>query len=496
MTAAARLVGSSVLIAGCCLLPPPARAQQGCPVGSPCVTSQTWLVSGDNNIMDVYTEATQDLDSAFYYAICINLAVLQVNPANPLVSTWQVPVHSTPLPYCTSSAGYPAIGSDTTDYGPIPWATFTATPGYLYYAYGLGELAAPTYACLSDGDEGDCDYSSDAEGPFADAEGFSTFIESGGDGTDLPGLAYSWPGVFGQVIIGYQIIALNSSGMFAFAAAAATGPVPQITFTDTSTGSNITTNVTNNTTPVNVLVGQLIELNATVPGLQGGQLLEQEWSQPPGVAVGGYNVEDYPANTPPLGSAVVVPLPNDTEACQALVADDCLNFYWVEAGQTGTITRSITFYYTVFDSLGNELYSNQATAQFTANSPSGVMVTGWGNPGTNPPTMNPPNIGIPPQSRACTYSSAQAPTRRTTSTESTSREARHTPPPLGPTASTGGSSWSTWTIGNIDLRQGLASPASPSASWPQPAIRARPASRRLTVASPIIPTASHFPATG
>src|ERR1700722_12352748 len=121
-------------------------------------------------------------------------------------------------------------------------------------------------------------------------------------------------------------------------------------------------------TTANVSVGQEIQLSGTLPSQVCKTISTQQWSSPPGTAVGGYTA----TTTPPLGKAQPVPT-NTTSASYG-------PFYWVTAG-----SLKMTYQYT----LSSGAKSPVSTATFNVAGPASVkLYTCGGNVGAGGCTAN------------------------------------------------------------------------------------------------------------
>jgi hypothetical protein len=147
-------------------------------------------------------------------------------------------------------------------------------------------------------------------------------------------------------------------------------PVPQIQLYQ----QNITSAQT-------MTVGQQIALRAVVTLPAGLSISTQQWSTPPGTAVGGYTNSSgtapclQAANCPSPDNNVgkVLGLPNSTgdtsSACGSPPANtfySCYTFYWVDAANP----RQITYTYTM-----NNNESNSAASTFNVVGPQGISVS-------------------------------------------------------------------------------------------------------------------------
>jgi hypothetical protein len=141
--------------------------------------------------------------------------------------------------------------------------------------------------------------------------------------------------------------------------------VPEITFN----GINVANNRPNPACPTDVacvVVGQQINLQTVFgPGVSPDS---QSWDLPPGlpgVIVGGYYV-NLSQNPPQLAGPISLP---GTGSCQTFL-DGCLIFYWVEAGQTGTVNRSFRYHYSI-----SSVPQPDITLNFTVVAPTNVSVS-------------------------------------------------------------------------------------------------------------------------
>lgn len=345
MTTHTRLIGSAILLASSCLLAPPANAQSGACPGATCVVSQTWLVPGNNNTMDVYTTATQDYYTTFFYGLCINFDVLQVNGPASNAQNWPIIV-----PSMTPTACYPITQ------GFVQWeysATFNTTPGTQYWANGYASLAAISYDLYNYGE--DC---SDSCSEWVDLYGYSdAYISTADPEEDSAGIEYTWPGGVGNVFIYYQIISTNSSGMYSFAAATLTAPI--IAF-----GQGVYACSTPNIAGLAqyFAVGQRVAFTACVPS--GYQVTSWTapanfysqpqqpglaWPPPTGQLVGGSAVSSYvvtytaATDTTPGASAATFTTPSPPACATGDPNCDFPPFYWVDTNNT---TAQFTANYT------------------------------------------------------------------------------------------------------------------------------------------------------
>jgi hypothetical protein len=124
--------------------------------------------------------------------------------------------------------------------------------------------------------------------------------------------------------------------------------IPQIVFFG-GQGCSGGTNITGTTQ--SVTVGQEISLCASYTVPQGLSVIAQNWTSPPGTAIGGYNAS--------TSSGSVIRM-------QLLVATNNLTFYWVDSGNS----RTITYNYSL-----NNGASATASATFNVAGPSGTIVS-------------------------------------------------------------------------------------------------------------------------
>jgi hypothetical protein len=129
------LIGPAALIA-LSLVPPSASAQMDCSQNT-CVQSQTTLVyDSASGTVDAYTTAATDYQTASYYNLCVNIAILQVNQQSPYIRDWPIVLPSTTPSTCSGAVTYTSIN------GSAPTA-----PGQQYFGYGLAQLfVVYTYA--------------------------------------------------------------------------------------------------------------------------------------------------------------------------------------------------------------------------------------------------------------------------------------------------------------------------------------------------------------
>lgn len=123
------LVLPVLLLAGLLFSLPVAHAQvEGCPE-SVCVESQTSLVyNPQTNTMDAFTSATTDYSTAYWYDLCVDLAVMRLNGPYFVNATMLLP---SGLPACQTGA----ISMEES-------GSVAATPGRQCSASGLAELHA------------------------------------------------------------------------------------------------------------------------------------------------------------------------------------------------------------------------------------------------------------------------------------------------------------------------------------------------------------------
>lgn len=123
------LPGSALVFAACLLFLPAARAEPGdCPQ-SICVESHTTITYlPQSNMMDAFTTAITDYDTANYYELCATVAVVQLNGPY-LVNETILRPSQTPAP-CLGGAVVFEV-----DVPPVP-----ATPGRQYAAFGWASL--------------------------------------------------------------------------------------------------------------------------------------------------------------------------------------------------------------------------------------------------------------------------------------------------------------------------------------------------------------------
>jgi len=136
----------------------------------------------------------------------------------------------------------------------------------------------------------------------------------------------------------------------------------------------------NITSTQSVIVGQQMALRAVVTLPAGVTISSQQWSTPPGTAIGGYTnasgngpcLTSANCPIPDTGGGKVVSLPGssgDTSSnCGTPPANtfySCYTFYWVDAANS----RQMTYTYTASTNA-----SNSVTATFNVDGPSGVSV--------------------------------------------------------------------------------------------------------------------------
>ena len=122
------LLGPILVLTVCFFIVPMARGQvDGCPESN-CVQSQTSLVfNPQTSMMDAFTSATTDYSTAYWYEVCVDLAVVRLNGHNLANETVVFPSFTPPA--CVSGS----VEAETS-------ASVAATPGRQYAAFGSGEL--------------------------------------------------------------------------------------------------------------------------------------------------------------------------------------------------------------------------------------------------------------------------------------------------------------------------------------------------------------------
>jgi hypothetical protein len=186
---------------------PVARAEvDGCPETN-CVESYTSLVLNEQtNMMDAYTSAKTDYNTAYWYDLCVNLAIVRLN--GPYLVNETVLLRSlTPSP-CTSG------GAELDMSGSVP----ATPPGRQFAAFGSAELhvyfeyaiIVPYPTC-----------GQYCEGSWYDAFGYSCLytaacgIAEQPSGADWPSIVYTYP--FLPVAVPVLVEEISMSGSTATA---------------------------------------------------------------------------------------------------------------------------------------------------------------------------------------------------------------------------------------------------------------------------------------
>lgn len=195
------LFGPAMVLAACFIAAPAAHAQvEGCPE-SDCVESQTSLVfNAQTNMMDAFTTATTDYTTSYWYDLCANLAVVQLNGPYLVNETVLLP-SLTPAP-CVSGA----VELDLS--GSVP-----TIPGRQYAAFGSAELHVFfQYDVIVP--YPDC--GSYCEGYWYDALGYSQLVTTQPSSADWPSIVYTYPYVLVPVAVVYEEIAMSGSAATAW----------------------------------------------------------------------------------------------------------------------------------------------------------------------------------------------------------------------------------------------------------------------------------------